>query len=431
MRRFSTLAIWLVPALAVADEPPKPDLKSPVDYVAWVNEEYGGSIKNNAATQYQQAYAAFVGPNESLNEELGKTVGTLYGWQEDGPGTLPQWIRANQHCLRLFTAATRVPQCYFRRSSESGLLIDALYPHMVEVRNVAKVLAVRARLRLADGNVSGALDDVCTILRAARHLRAHPSLLEYLSAYGISRLAYETLWAFPTLATRRLDYDNIFKRLRSEDPKPPAPLSQLRIEKVRFWDTLQRPPERQQDPLLKTRADLEIALAQLEEIYAPYDRFFVEKYTEARKLNDKMQEEFENIRVQIVPGREGEAIRASVRLLASITHLAVWQASVFHRQLQTQRNATRVILAMHAFKAKHNRWPQTLSEATPGNLGQFRADPFSGQDLRYRIDGGKPLLYSVGRDGEDDGGRWPREQGKIKRGWREDGDFIFWPPQHK
>ena len=49
-------------------------------------------------------------------------------------------------------------------------------------------------------------------------------------------------------------------------------------------------------------------------------------------------------------------------------------------------------------------------------------DPYSDQPLRMIVIEGKPLIYSVGRDGKDDQGR-VEERDRNRRKWR--GDIVF------
>lgn len=62
-------------------------------------------------------------------------------------------------------------------------------------------------------------------------------------------------------------------------------------------------------------------------------------------------------------------------------------------------------LAVERFRRDHaGRTPAGLSELVPTYLDAVPQDPFSGQPLRYRFDGGRFIIYGVGHDGKDDGG---------------------------
>ena len=99
-----------------------------------------------------------------------------------------------------------------------------------------------------------------------------------------------------------------------------------------------------------------------------------------------------------------------------------WVLLRFYTQCLAMRNAARVTLAMHAFRNEHNRWPETLAEATADEAMDIRQDPFSGGEFVYKVRNGQPIVYSVGLNGRDDGGRVG-----SRRGWGQDSDFVFWP----
>jgi hypothetical protein len=64
-------------------------------------------------------------------------------------------------------------------------------------------------------------------------------------------------------------------------------------------------------------------------------------------------------------------------------------------------------VALEQFRAAHNnRYPASfLSELTPNYLVTILTDPFDGQPLRYRKQGDGYVLYSIGPDLKDDGGK--------------------------
>ncbi len=63
-------------------------------------------------------------------------------------------------------------------------------------------------------------------------------------------------------------------------------------------------------------------------------------------------------------------------------------------------------LALRAYQLEHRgASPSALKQLVPAYLLEVPTDPFSdGQPLRYRLVGGKPLLYSIGPDAVDNGG---------------------------
>ena len=71
-----------------------------------------------------------------------------------------------------------------------------------------------------------------------------------------------------------------------------------------------------------------------------------------------------------------------------------------------QRRVTALMLAIRIYQIDHNgQYPQTLTELVPNYLPQLPADPLAGdaKTFGYRLSP-RPLLWSVGEDGVDDGG---------------------------
>ena len=73
---------------------------------------------------------------------------------------------------------------------------------------------------------------------------------------------------------------------------------------------------------------------------------------------------------------------------------------------RTQNSLLLVHLARRAYRVEHHEYPATLKTLVPDYLPCVPADPFALADpLRYKRVGGKYVLYSIGPDGRDDGGR--------------------------
>ena len=102
---------------------------------------------------------------------------------------------------------------------------------------------------------------------------------------------------------------------------------------------------------------------------------------------------------------------------------------------------------MHIFRARHDRFPETLREL-PGDrkaaspLSQdVRIDPFTGDYFDYQLTEDGPRIYSLSENGIDDGGiHSPNWDTEIDNGRKADrgaaspmpsrsDDHVFWPPQ--
>ena len=79
------------------------------------------------------------------------------------------------------------------------------------------------------------------------------------------------------------------------------------------------------------------------------------------------------------------------------------QTTVRH---ETQRRLTVTALALKRYQLRLQRLPEKLDELVPEFLAAVPVDPMDAQPLRYRRESGSEfVLYSVGEDGKDDGGK--------------------------
>jgi hypothetical protein len=142
--------------------------------------------------------------------------------------------------------------------------------------------------------------------------------------------------------------------------------------------------------------------------------------------------------------------------------------SVFSAAERTKqvRDGAKVAIALTLWKRRHGQWPERLDQLVPDLLPSVPPDRADGKPLRYAIRDGQAVVYSIGADWDDDGGRRaaspdsamvidfgkkppaaPKtESGEINDDWSEnrlempsvdseqversddDGDWILWPP---
>ena len=71
------------------------------------------------------------------------------------------------------------------------------------------------------------------------------------------------------------------------------------------------------------------------------------------------------------------------------------------------RDGLLVGLALEAYHRRRGAYPAALGELVPGLLPAVPVDRITGGPVRYRLVAGQPVVYSVGADRTDDGGRRP------------------------
>jgi len=117
-----------------------------------------------------------------------------------------------------------------------------------------------------------------------------------------------------------------------------------------------------------------------------------------------------------------------------------YRASAFAReQLLQRRDAVLGAIALELHRRRHDAYPEALDALGPDLLPSLPRDRFDGGTLRYVLTESGPLLYSVGPDGVDDGGR-PMERRMSYDVWAafhglkgqvvtpaHRGDWVLWP----
>jgi hypothetical protein len=108
--------------------------------------------------------------------------------------------------------------------------------------------------------------------------------------------------------------------------------------------------------------------------------------------------------------------------LADVVDLFADPVPAEKRHAAALLRCTAIAEALVRFRLTNNRWPESLSELTDQYLRLWRVDdrqvdtwpidPFDGQPLHYRRIEGGVVVYSVGSDEADDGGKIDRTPGE-------------------
>lgn len=94
-------------------------------------------------------------------------------------------------------------------------------------------------------------------------------------------------------------------------------------------------------------------------------------------------------------------------------------------EAQATLHNIRTAIALERFSLKHQHYPVKLSDLAPSYLPEELKDVITGKPLRYQIKAdGTPLIYSIGLDEIDDGGRPNRSPSKGDWAW------MYSPPNN-
>ncbi len=285
------------------------------------------------------------------------------------------------------------------------------------------------------GSSTRAWQDLLACHRLARLLARGATLIEALVGIAIDALASNADLAY--LERAKITPQNLQNGLKDLQALPPMSSIAEKIalgERFTFLDSVQfirRGGIGMLEGLAggeipkKPDTDAEKGLAMID--WAPalragnqwYDRLAaslrLQKRADRQKAFDRIDEDLKALKEEttgpeilaklfIEPDKTtGKAIG---NVLVSLLMPAAGKVQDAHdRSTQIQRNL-HVAFALGAYQRDHGRYPAKLGVLAPKYLSLVPGDIFSGKALIYRPSEKGYLLYSVGVNGKDEGGRW-------------------------
>ncbi len=296
-------------------------------------------------------------------------------------------------------------------------------PPLQTLRDLAGLLRADATLAREARDGKRLLRDLNSILGLSHQIGEDAPLvcgLVALTIYdsGLDRIEL-TLRQDPTLIENA---DWIALEHRLSGPKVAADMITVDMERMAFQDRLQRsftddgsgngrltpegvkyfawvsPPGRKNawiDKAFEPLASLVVPSRQtLETVYAGY--------TDRAATNLKLPMRDADLRaLKDEPNTWG--VLDGRRAIGPIPDYRRVQATV-ERSLG-RRDGLMVGIALEVFRREHGKYPENLSDLVPQLLPEIPADRITGEPVRFRIVNAQPLVYSVGADRKDDGGR--------------------------
>lgn len=309
--------------------------------------------------------------------------------------------------------------------------LSHMHPEYSRMRELAHYLRFAARTKAAQGDWSGAVTCDLDALRLGSDVPQHAVLIGALVGDAIQALGRDNSWVTCTHLTAAQARDagarmtqivarstNLADTMQEEKW---AVLSGLQeIFKRADWRK-QLADELADEGTNKTRLKIQLYFTSEHDVLAGYRDYMDHLIHEARKPYAQRKD------VPLPADR-------ILRFLCSVYQ----RADKIFAINDTENVLLLTSFALQAYREEHGVYPLTLAELMPGYLTTIPLDPFSpAATLRYKLtpasQKGSPekyLLYSIGPDGKDDGGR-PVEDKSAKESYRynvsssnRDGDIV-------
>ena len=264
--------------------------------------------------------------------------------------------------------------------------------------SAARLLGVEALMTAENGHMTGAVEHIRTALGFSSKIAGEGLLITYLVAVANTRMHLSFLAGICN--GRDVDDESLSRLLDSLEPEA----WRMRLaQSIAGERTLN----------LEWSSDLMRGKVRA----APHENFF-------RRMTSWMARPFQKTEAvrtiayvgDLAPIAErpyfeqrrffGSDAGKSGQLSRSAEIAGNWQpAFLKHAMIEANLRVARTGLALKLFKNRTGEYPENLEALVPGILGKIPLDPFTGAPLVYRRDGPGFIVYSLGSNERDDGGR--------------------------
>jgi hypothetical protein len=360
-------------------------------------------------------------------------------WTRQECPELGAWLDVHREPLELVDAAARCQKFYSPLSDEfmnvgqtkgPVPLLAVLLPGAGKMRMVGRMLCSRAMLRLAEGDAAGAWRDLIACRRLGRLAARGPTLIETLVGYSVENMSSR---AMLVLLNQTRPSSAAIKQYQNDLQRLPAITNVSEIvnvsERCNYIDALlvialDRPEAME---LLGVEPEVGEAAQMFRRVGIPafdwdealktgntyYDRLvrgmqlptYAQRHAAIEELNADIKKRATLRTFDPRGKREIETARAFASVMAALMLPSLAKVREGEDLLRQTATNMDVALALYRFKNDQHRYPEQLEQLVPEYLAKMPVDQFNGAPPIYRRTKAGYLLYSVGPNTKDDGGR--------------------------
>lgn len=375
---------------------------------------------------------------EAFSDQLDRA--TNRPWTDQDAPLIARWLEANEKSLADLPKALERKHYYapILMQHERDSLFMALLPYLQPMRDLNRALLARGLRRVAAGEIEKAEADSLAMHRFARHVARGGFLIDYLVGLAIEAMAVKLDTSIAHHGKLSATQAKAFAAELAKLPELPQTADKFEVERFGYLDAvsllIREGPEKldamtglaeqkRETPAVKEILRHAVEWDQTLKIgNQTYDQLVaaakIANWKERWPAVAKVFQEAEEAGSK--EGRDpvdwiAAALDSKVRarkagrfmghLLTRLLLPAMQQVLKAEERETVKRELVQVALALAAYKADHGNYPETLAPLAPKYLAKLPIDPWSGKDYLYRIEKEGYVLYGVGVNGKDDGGK--------------------------
>jgi len=304
-------------------------------------------------------------------------------------------------------------------------------PNLGKYRTMFRVLAIKAAFEGQSGNTNQAFDTILTGLEINNKLKDEPTLITQLVRVACDMILIDELERLANVSEIPKEQTHLLMTELSLSTDAAPWVKSIDSERIGMgmwvYDLTMHASAKDLMPLLSCMSDSRISysdariLAWIIPVVRPV---FKKDMVIYHNLMSKTRHNFEVPYYQIADTIKQSPRENRIPQYAVITCLTYPNLDILRQRVaryQAEAEVCRVGLALKLYKQKSGTYPDTLDRLTPEFMESIPVDPFTGKPLVYRKTGDGFLLYSLGPNLKDDGGKPGARSGKAT----EDSDIVW------
>lgn len=313
---------------------------------------------------------------ESLDPQI-VNRGIREPWLSEDQSKLAAWLKEHQFLIDRLLEVSRFEKCRFPISID--VVLTSQVDRAAPMRQWGFLLSMAANNDIAEGRVDAAMAKWQAILRMADHMRQQPTLIDHIIANGIEELAPPSLAGF-----------------------------------------------------VATGDVTESRLREIEAMYLPMKDGWAQHLKEIQLIEGlrsrKLTEQFsalDRLRYHLVSFQMRRAVNPATGWTFNQSPSDM-TGHKYRRCIATARGV-RILVTLRRYKNANGRWPESLDEIKASLSEEVLTDPFNKGSFIYKPVGDTFRLYSRGKNGIDENGKW--ESDAWESGVND--DWLIWPPRRR
>lgn len=363
-------------------------------------------------------------------------------WKSKDYPALVDWLKENDIPLAAIRGATVRPRWYtpLITDEEGSPLYQTLLPTVGQIRAISSALIIRANLAAGEGRLEDATEDLLAARQLGILLGQAPTLIENLVSLKTSSAAdraiadYAAAGAFSVWQARKLidnlvagplpqpadtiDHGERFGSLdiimwtATADPQEVVQFLTEGVVDLRGPNQFLRDSVRRDFTSVRNKLDYDAILRRANQHYddlvaAMRKPSFAQRLGAVQVVQGQFVKFMDRLTTQ--PASTSPTDRKGFYLLYLLPELG--RCQVVADLAMVQRDLAVVALGLCAYKADNGKYPQSLDALAPKYLQKAPDDFCSGKSFIYKTTGQGYVLYSVGENMKDDGGKTKAEGG--------------------